>query len=199
MLTNFIPKASCLIQIWRSITRVWLAMASFQRISIHWLSWSTSGNNLSCLVLVGIEMSLQSGLYSYMMIQFASILHKIWITSAQLPLNGRRNNSTAKLNLKNTTYQEITRISSRSLIAMNDIQLTGQLSEAKMRRKLELSDYSLVNQSFTIFFPLQCSRNLISFHSSQFLKAMLIRLRISQWYGAIIKTQISANNNGPTL
>ena len=190
MLTNFIPKASCLIQIWRSITRVWLAMASFQRISIHWPSWSTSGNNLSCLVLVGIEMSLQSGLYSYMMIQFASILHKIWITSAKLPLNGRRNNSTAKLNLKNTTYQGTTRITSGSRIVMNDIRLTGQLSGAKMRKKLVPLDYSLVNLSFTIFFLQQCSRNLTNFHSSQSLKAMTIPLRTSQWYGAIIKTQI---------
>ena len=190
MLTSSTPRASCLIQIWRSTTRAWLAMANFQKISILWLSLSTSGNNLSCLVLVETEMSSQSGLYSCTMIQFASILPKIWITLAQLPLSGRQNNFTAKLNLKNTTYQGTTRITSGSQIVMNDIRHTGQLSEAKMRKRLVLLDYSLVNLSFTIFFLQLCSRNLTNFHSSQSLKAMTIQLRTSQWYGAIIKTQI---------
>ena len=190
MLTSSTPRANCLIQIWRSTTRAWLATASFQKISIHWLSWSTSGNNLSCLVLVETEMSSQSGSYSCMMIQFASILHKIWITSAQLPLNGWQKNFTAKLNLKNTIYQGTTRITSGNQIAMNVIQHTGQLSGAKMRKKLVLSDYSSVNLSFTIFFLQRCSRNLTSFHSSQSLKAMTILLRTNQWYGAIIKTRI---------
>ena len=135
-------------------------------------------------------MSSQSGLYSCMMIQFASILHKIWITSAQLPLNGWQKNFTAKLNLKNTIYQGTTRITLGSQIAMNDIQLTGQLSGAKMRRKLVPSDYSLVNLSFTIFYLQQYLRNLTNFHLSQSLKAMMILLRTSQWYGAIIKIQI---------
>ena len=144
-------------------------------------------------------MSLQNELYSCMMIQFVFILHKIWITSAQLPLSGRQKNFTAKLNLRNTIYLGTTRITSGSRIAMNDIQHTGQLSGAKMRKKLVQLDYSLVNLSFTIFFLQQCLRNLTNFLSSQSLKAMTTPLRTSQWCGDIIKTQILANNNGPTL
>ena len=144
-------------------------------------------------------MSLQNELYSCMMIQFVLILHKIWITSAQLPLSGRQKNFTAKLNLRNTIYLGTTRITSGSRIAMNDIQHTGQLSGAKMRKKLVQLDYSLVNLSFTIFFLQQCLRNLTNFLSSQSLKAMTTPLRTSQWYGAITKTQILASNNGPTL
>ena len=199
MLTSFTLKVSSLILIWRSTMPEWLAMANFLQINIHWRSSSTFGSNLFCLALAGTEMFLRKGSSSFMMIQFVSILPRIWITSAKLQNNGKRRSSTAKWDKISTILAETTRTTSRSQIAKTAIPHTGQPWGAKMRKKLEQLGFNWVSRASTIFYHQPSLRNPISLPSSRYLKVIVTQHRTSQWFGATIRAQISAKVNGVKL
>ena len=144
-------------------------------------------------------MFLRKGSSSFMMIQFVSILPRIWITSAKLQINGKRRSSTLKWDKISTILVETTKITSRSQIVKTAIPHTGQPWGAKMRRKLGRLGFSWVSRASTIFYHQLCLRNPTSSPSSRYLKATVTQHRISQWFGAIIRIQILAKVNGVTL
>ena len=144
-------------------------------------------------------MFLLRGSSFFMMIQFVSILPRIWITSAKLQNNGKRRSSTPKWDKTSTISAETTRTTSRSQIAKTAIPHTGQPWGAKMRKKLARSGFSWVSQVSTGFYHQLCLRNPTSSPSSRYLKATVTQHKISQWFGAITRIQISAKVNGMTL
>ena len=133
-----------------------------------------------------------------MMIQFVFTQLRIWMTSSTLPMNGKLRSSIAKWDQISIISVETTKTTSRKQMK-TAIPHIGQPWGAKMRKKLERSGFSWVSRVSTIFYHQLCLRNPTSSPSSRYLKATVTQHRISQWFGAIIRLQISVKVNGMTL
>ena len=149
-------------------------------------------------------MFLPKGSSSCMMIQFVFTPLRIWMTSCTLPMNGKLRSSTAKWDKISIISVETTETTSRKIEATHRqvktaIPHIGQPWGAKMRKKLARSGFSWVSRVSTGFYHQLCLRNPTSSPSSRYLKVTVTQHRISQWFGAIIRVQISAKVNGLTL